>query len=252
MPPAAWSRCRSRRLRPSAASPRSCHLASSIGARFACSRPVTRSPISTSGSRSAAPVARRIKAAVCRRVGRRRRNDATRALPFRPCASSLRQRGSDGASDAVQPCRPAPARRGARLCCRHRGPGACERAGAGRPARARAREACGGDGSAAPGIGRSAAHRRGAVAPARSAHGRGGSDRFVYGWGCDPRGCREESLFLAFDTMRERAYLLVVEDGAPILFVPPRTAPWPETLAEPLHAFHPALAAALRFAPAER
>ena len=78
------------------------------------------------------------------------------------------------------------------------------------------------------------------------------ADRFVYGWGCDPRGCREESLFLAFDTMRERIYLLVVEDGAPILFVPPRTAPWPETLAEPLRAFHPALAAALRFAPAER
>jgi hypothetical protein len=71
-------------------------------------------------------------------------------------------------------------------------------------------------------------------------------DRFVYGWGCDPRGCREEGLFLGFDTMRERMYLLVVEDGAPSLFVPPRTAPWPETLAEPLRAFHPTLAAALR------
>jgi hypothetical protein len=78
------------------------------------------------------------------------------------------------------------------------------------------------------------------------------ADRFVYGWGCDPRGCREEGLFLAFDTARERIYLLVVEDGAPSLSVPPRTAPWPETLAEPLRAFHPALAAALRFAPAER
>ena len=39
------------------------------------------------------------------------------------------------------------------------------------------------------------------------------ADRFVYGWGCDPRGCREEGLFLAFDTARERIYLLVVEDG---------------------------------------
>ena len=78
------------------------------------------------------------------------------------------------------------------------------------------------------------------------------ADRFVYGWGCDPRGCREEGLFLGFDTTRERIYLLVVEDGAPSLFVPPRTAPWPESLAKPLRAFHPALAVALRFAPAER
>jgi hypothetical protein len=72
----------------------------------------------------------------------------------------------------------------------------------------------------------------------------------IYGWACDPdAGCGRDGIFLAYDAPGGRIFVLLVEDGAPIAWVPPRAAPWPAALEGPLRAFNPAMAARLRFLP---
>lgn len=74
-------------------------------------------------------------------------------------------------------------------------------------------------------------------------------ERFIYGWGCAPDGCAKDGLFLAYDVVRERTYLLLVEEGQVMVAVPPRRGIWPAALEAPLARFAPDISARLRFAP---
>ena len=63
--------------------------------------------------------------------------------------------------------------------------------------------------------------------PLRTAEG-----RYVFGWTCDGGNCAEAGLFLGYDTLTERTYLLLLDEGAASLTVPTRGAPWPAPLAQ--------------------
>ncbi len=70
-------------------------------------------------------------------------------------------------------------------------------------------------------------------------------DRYIYGFGCRPEGCREGGAFLAYDMRDERIFLLLTENGSVRLSVPPDPRAWPEALREGLRSFIPALAEAM-------
>lgn len=67
--------------------------------------------------------------------------------------------------------------------------------------------------------------------------------RWVHGYGVIT-GAR---VFLAFDTHTESVVILLLEDGRPSLFIPPRVAPWPAALQAALREFAPEMAAVMRF-----
>lgn len=70
-------------------------------------------------------------------------------------------------------------------------------------------------------------------------------DRYLFGHGCRPEGCREGGAFLAYDTQDERMFLLLTEGGSVRLSVPPDPRAWPATLRPGLRGFIPALADAM-------
>ncbi len=70
-------------------------------------------------------------------------------------------------------------------------------------------------------------------------------DRWLFGFGCLPQGCRDGGAFLAFDTHDDRMYLLLTEAGGVRLSVPPDPRAWPEALRPGLRAFIPALGEAM-------
>lgn len=70
-------------------------------------------------------------------------------------------------------------------------------------------------------------------------------DRYLYGFGCRDEGCRAGGAFLAYDVHDERIFLLLTENGAVRLSVPPDPRAWPEALRPGLREFIPALAEAM-------
>jgi len=70
--------------------------------------------------------------------------------------------------------------------------------------------------------------------------------RWVHGYGVIP----EARVFLAFDTHAESVVILLLEDGRPSLFIPPRIAPWPLALRAAVREFAPEMAAQMRFSEA--
>ncbi len=67
--------------------------------------------------------------------------------------------------------------------------------------------------------------------------------RWVHGYGVT----HEARVFLAFDTHTESVVILLLEDGRPSLFIPPRVAPWPAALLPAVREFAPEMAAQMRF-----
>jgi len=67
--------------------------------------------------------------------------------------------------------------------------------------------------------------------------------RWVHGYAVIP----EARVFLGFDTQTESVVIMLLEDGRPSLFIPPRVAPWPAALRAPLAEFAPEMAAVMRF-----
>ncbi len=70
-------------------------------------------------------------------------------------------------------------------------------------------------------------------------------ERYLFGFGCQPEGCREGGAFLAYDLQDERMYLLLTQAGQVRLSVPPDPRGWPEALRPGLMGFVPALAEAM-------
>ena len=71
------------------------------------------------------------------------------------------------------------------------------------------------------------------------------AEHFLQGWACRPSGCRDGGVFLADDRRDERMYLMLTENGAVRLSVPPDPRGWPEELRAGVAAFIPALAGAI-------
>jgi hypothetical protein len=71
------------------------------------------------------------------------------------------------------------------------------------------------------------------------------AERYLFGFGCRAEGCRDGGAFLAFDTQDDRMFLLLTENGAVRLSVPPDPRAWPEALRPGLRDFIPALAEAM-------
>jgi hypothetical protein len=63
--------------------------------------------------------------------------------------------------------------------------------------------------------------------------------RFVHTRGC-AESCARDGIFLGFDSVTERLYLLLVESGRPVLAVPPFGTAWPAALREGVTPFLPA------------
>ena len=70
--------------------------------------------------------------------------------------------------------------------------------------------------------------------------------RYLFGYGCRPQGCREGGAFLALDIQDDRMFLLLTDQGAVRLSVPPDPRAWPEALRPGLRDFVPALGEAIR------
>lgn len=70
-------------------------------------------------------------------------------------------------------------------------------------------------------------------------------DRYLFGFGCRAEGCRAGGAFLAYDTRDERMFLILTENGAVRLSVPPDPRAWPEALRPGLREFVPTLAEAM-------
>jgi hypothetical protein len=70
-------------------------------------------------------------------------------------------------------------------------------------------------------------------------------DRYLFGWGCRAEGCRVGGAFLAFDLHDDRIFLLLTENGAVRLSVPPDPRAWPAALRPGLRDFVPALGEAM-------
>ena len=66
---------------------------------------------------------------------------------------------------------------------------------------------------------------------------------WLHGWA----GTAAARVFLAYQPAAEQLALMLWEEGRPSLFIPPRWAPWPEALREPLRGFNPELEAQLRW-----
>jgi hypothetical protein len=71
------------------------------------------------------------------------------------------------------------------------------------------------------------------------------AERYLFGFGCQPEGCREGGVFLAFDTRDDRMFLLLTDHGSVRLSVPPDPRAWPEALRPGLREFVPALGEAM-------
>ncbi len=71
------------------------------------------------------------------------------------------------------------------------------------------------------------------------------AEHFLQGWACQPSGCRDGGVFLAYDRRDERMYLMLTEDGAVRLSVPPDPRGWPGALRAGVAEFIPALAEAI-------
>lgn len=69
--------------------------------------------------------------------------------------------------------------------------------------------------------------------------------RWLFGFGCRAEGCRQGGAFLAYDTQDERMFLLLTDNGAVRLSVPPDPRAWPEGLRPAVAEFLPALAEAM-------
>ncbi|MBW8269791.1 hypothetical protein [Caldovatus aquaticus] len=78
---------------------------------------------------------------------------------------------------------------------------------------------------------------------------RAADGRHLFAWGCAPEaGCGARGLFLAWDPQGGRVFAALVENGQPVLFVPPRRSrEWPAALAAPVQAFDAGVAGRLRF-----
>ena len=70
-------------------------------------------------------------------------------------------------------------------------------------------------------------------------------DRWLFGFGFLPAGCREGGAFPDFDTQDDRMFLLLTDNGAVRLSVPPDPRAWPEALRPGLRDFVPALGEAM-------
>lgn len=68
------------------------------------------------------------------------------------------------------------------------------------------------------------------------------AEHFLQGWACRPSGCRDGGVFLAYDRRDERIYLMLTENGAVRLSVPPDPRGWPAALRAGVADFIPALA----------
>jgi hypothetical protein len=73
--------------------------------------------------------------------------------------------------------------------------------------------------------------------------------RYLYGWGCGEAGCTADGFFLGLDLEHEQIFVVIFAESAPLLWVPPRAAPWPAPLQAPLQEFSDAIAGRMRFAP---
>jgi len=73
--------------------------------------------------------------------------------------------------------------------------------------------------------------------------GLGWHQGWLHGWA----GTEEARVFLAYEPAAEQLALMLWETGRPSLFIPPRWAPWPEALREPIRGFNPELVAQLRW-----
>lgn len=62
--------------------------------------------------------------------------------------------------------------------------------------------------------------------------------RYVHASGC-AESCARDGIFLAYDSVAERLYLLVVGEGRPVLVVPPFGTAWPAALRESVAPFLP-------------
>jgi hypothetical protein len=71
------------------------------------------------------------------------------------------------------------------------------------------------------------------------------AERYLFGFGCQPEGCREGGVFLAFDIRDDRMFLLLTDHGTVRLSVPPDPRAWPEALRPGLRDFVPALGEAM-------
>ena len=71
------------------------------------------------------------------------------------------------------------------------------------------------------------------------------AEHFLQGWACRPSGCRDGGVFLAYDRRDERMYMMLTENGAVRLSVPPDPRSWPEELRAGVGDFVPALAQAI-------
>jgi hypothetical protein len=67
------------------------------------------------------------------------------------------------------------------------------------------------------------------------------AEHFIAGWGCRPTGCRAGGVFLAYDQRDDRVYMMLTNDGAVRLSVPPDPRAWPEALRPAVTDFVPAL-----------
>ncbi len=70
----------------------------------------------------------------------------------------------------------------------------------------------------------------------------------VYGWGCGAAGCGADGLFLGYDAVRERLFVVLFAESQSLLWVPPRASRWPATLEAPIAEFSPEIAQRMRFA----
>lgn len=70
-------------------------------------------------------------------------------------------------------------------------------------------------------------------------------DHILQGWACQPSGCRDGGVFLAYDRRDDRMYLMLTESGTVRLSVPPDPRGWPEALRDGVADFVPALARAI-------
>ncbi len=70
-------------------------------------------------------------------------------------------------------------------------------------------------------------------------------ENFLVGWGCRPSGCRDGGVFLAYDRRDERLYLMLTENGAVRLSVPPDPRGWPVELRPGVTEFIPTLGEAI-------
>ena len=69
--------------------------------------------------------------------------------------------------------------------------------------------------------------------------------QYLYGYGCNPEGCRVRGIFLAWDLKGERMFMLLTEEGRVRASIPPDPRAWPRELSAPLTGFAPALAEAI-------